>query len=152
MKNWSAGSTFTWQPTTANAAYRVGVWARSATTTTDSMEANTSMPFAITAKASPLQVGLSANLAAPQNVGTAITFTAAASGGQGPYQYKWWVYDGVTWRVVKNWSAGSTFTWQPTTANAAYRVGVWARSATTTTDSMEANTSVPFAITAKASR
>ena len=152
VKNWSAGSTFTWQPTTANAAYRVGVWARSATTTTDSMEANTSLPFAITAKASPLQVGLSANLAAPQNVGTAITFTAAASGGQAPYQYKWWVYDGVTWRVVKNWSAGSTFTWQPTTANAAYRVGVWARSATTTTDSMEANTSVPFAITAKASR
>ena len=147
VRDWSTSSTFTWQPATANAAYSVAVWVRNASTTTDTWDAATEMPFAITAPP-PLQVGLTANRTAPQPTGTAITFTAAASGGTSPYQYKWWVFDGATWTIVQDWSTSSTFTWQPATANAAYIVGVWVRNASTTTDTWEAATQLSFAITA----
>ena len=149
LRDWSASATFTWQPASANSAAWVAVWARSATTTTDTEEASGGMPYAITAKATPLQVGLTSNLSAPQARNTSITFTAAASGGQGPYQYKWLIFDGTTWTIAKDWSSASTFTWKPTTANASYSVAVWARSATTTTDTKEASAQMPFAITKK---
>jgi hypothetical protein len=146
VQDWSASSTFTWYPASANAAYVIAVWARSATTTTDTEEASAVLPFAITAPA-PLQVALTANLPPPQMAGTVITFTAAATGGQAPHQYKWRVFDGVLWRVVQDWSASSTFTWQPATANAAYRIGVWVRNASTTTDTPEASAEFPFEVT-----
>ncbi|HLC41192.1 MAG TPA: BACON domain-containing protein, partial [Methylomirabilota bacterium] len=57
---------------------------------------------------------LTASRTAPQSVGTAITFTATATGGTAPYQHKWWVYDGTTWTVVQNWTTSSTYTWTPT--------------------------------------
>jgi hypothetical protein len=46
-----------------------------------------------------------------------------------PYQYKWWVFDGIDWAVVQPWSTSNTFVWTPTTANAGYRVSVWVRNA-----------------------
>src|SRR4029453_4711726 len=113
-------------------------------------EASTEFPFAITAP-TPLQVGLTANVQPPQVAGTAITFTAAATGGVAPHQYKWGVFDGVLWVVVQDWSTANTFLWRPTAANAAYVIAVWARSATTTTDTEEASALLPFAITAPAS-
>ena len=145
---WSAAnSRFTWQPATANAAYIVGVWVRNASATADTWQAAAEMPFAITA-AAPLQVGLTADRQPPQPAGTAITFTAAATGGQGSYQYKWWVYNGAAWTIARDWSASSTFTWQPATANAAYIVAVWVRNASTTTDTWDAATQMAFPITA----
>ena len=40
-----------------------------------------------------------------------MTFTAAASGGALPYEYKWIVFDGVTSAVVQTWSISNTFVW-----------------------------------------
>jgi hypothetical protein len=65
---------------------------------------------------------LTPNVASPQLVGTTVTFTAAASGGQGPYQYRWWV--GST--VVRNWSTNNAFAWTDGVGN--YQIKVQVRS------------------------
>ena len=94
----------------------------------------------------PLTItGLTSNLASPQSAGTSITFIAGATGGRGPYQFKWLVLKGTTWTVVRNWSSSNTYTWSPTTAGG-HRVAVWARDATTTADVGNVNTSVPFRV------
>jgi cell wall-associated protease len=99
------------------------------------------LPFPIT----PPTVSLTADKTAPQVVGTAITFTASALGVASP-QYRFWMYDGVSWTVVRDWGA-STFTWTPTVANAVYKAAVWVRETGTGGDPPEAYTSLPFAIT-----
>ena len=91
-------------------------------------------------------ITLSVNRTAPQVIGTAITFSAFATGGVTPQQYKWLVDDGTGLRPVTAWSAIDSFTWTPGIANPHYRVGVWARSAGNSSDSPEASASTAFAI------
>jgi len=86
--------------------------------------------------------GLTSNVANPR-VGNSVRFTATAAGGSAPYQYKWWVFDGTTWTMVRDWTTSSSFTWQPTIANANARVGVWLRDSTMRTDVGTFNLSVP---------
>ena len=88
---------------------------------------------------------LTSSLASPQSAGTSITFVAGATGGRGPYQFKWLVLKGTTWTVVSNWSSSNTYTWRPTTTGG-HRVAVWARDATTIADVGNVNTSVPFRV------
>ena len=155
VQGWSTSNTWTWTPTTANAAYQVTVWARSAASTTDAAEnANStrSLPFAINATSQgPLTLtGLTANLPAPQPAGTPITFTATVSGGVAPHQYKWWVFDGKDWLIMQTWSTSNTWTWTPAASNNKTRVAVWVRNAGSTADAYDnpaANGSVAFAIT-----
>ena len=144
---WTTSDTFTWTPTTANANYRVAVWARSACNQAEAGEATGSMPFAIRAAVS--SVSVTASHASPQLTNTPITFTAAPTGGTAPYSFKWAVStDGSTWTPAGSWNVSNTFAWTPATANAAYRVAVWARSAGNNDDAGEATGSMPFAIRA----
>ena len=155
LQNWSASNTYTWTPSAANSAYRIGVWVRSAGNTADAYDnpqSNGSVAFAINPApaAAPLTLtSLTANLAAPQPVGATITFTATASGGTAPYQFKWFVFDGKSWIVMQDWSTSNTFTWTPTAAGPKTRIGVWVRSAGSTADAYDnpaANGSIEFAI------
>ena len=94
----------------------------------------------------PLTItGLTSSLSSPQSVGTSITFFTGATGGRGPYQFKWLVLKDTTWTVVGNWSSSNTYTWRPTTAGG-HRVVVRTRDATTTADVGNVNTSVPFRV------
>jgi hypothetical protein len=105
-----------------------------------------------TANGSAQQLSLTnllTNLTAPQAAGTRVIFAAGASGGTPPYQYEWFVSDGSTFTMARNWSGDNTFTWQPQKPNLAYTVKVRARSATNTADAPEtpqAERSVSFAI------
>ena len=83
--------------------------------------------------------GLTSNTPAPQGVGASITFTAVTTGGVSPAQFKWVIFDGYEWKTSQYWSTLNTFTWKPTTPNANYRVGVWARSASSTYDAAESD-------------
>lgn len=74
-------------------------------------------------------VTLAANRTAPQAPGTAITWTAVASGGILPHQYQWWTYDGSTWTAASSWTTANTYVWTPVTASSSHRVAVWVRSA-----------------------
>jgi hypothetical protein len=151
--NWTAANTFAWAPSRANANYQVGVWIKSATNTSDlfDREASTrSMPFGITDPPPLTLTSLTPDRTAPQVAGTTTTFTAVATGGTAPYQYRWWVFDGTTWNVAVNWTAANTFAWTPSGGNANYQVGVWIKSATNATDLFDregSTRSMPFAVT-----
>ncbi len=157
LQNWSTNNTWTWTPTSAGGNTRVAVWVRNAGSTADAYDnpaANGSIAFGITGGQTPAQLAvtsLTANRTSPQPVGTPITLTASVSGGTAPQQFKWMLFDGSNTSVVQGWSTSNTWTWTPTTANAAYQVTVWARNAASTTDAAEnANStrSLPFAISA----
>jgi hypothetical protein len=163
LQSWTSSSSMTWTPTTASNAYRIAVWIRNASSTADAYDnanANGSVPFPVSGSSTPqpppqpglMLTGLTPNLAAPQPVGTPVTFTATATGGSAPYQYKWWVYNGSAWTVLQTWTSSNTFTWTPTIANSAYRIAVWVRNAGSTADAYDngANVSVPFSITPSA--
>jgi hypothetical protein len=83
----------------------------------------------------PLTVtGISANKPSPQPVGTTITFAATATGGTTPYQFKWWIVNGSSSTVGRQWSTSNTFAWTPTSPSSGYKIRVWARNASSTAD------------------
>jgi hypothetical protein len=153
LQNWSASNTYTWTPTAANSAFRIGVWVRSANNTADSYDnaqSNGSIAFPVNPASQLTLTGLTSSLPSGQPVGTPITFTATASGGFAPYQYKWFVSDGKTWVEMQAWSTSNTWTWTPTSAGGNTRVAVWVRSAGSTVDAYDnpaANGSISFGIT-----
>jgi hypothetical protein len=122
---WAASSSWAWTPTAVNPDYRVVVQVRSAWNT-GAGEFSIAKPFAIGAVATSLS--LTPSVAAPGGVGRSVTFTAAAAGGQAPYQYQWSIWNGA-WTIVGAWSTSSVFTWTPTVANSSNRVKVAVRSA-----------------------
>lgn len=151
LRDWNTSPTYDWSPVTANSAYRIGVWVRSAGKTADKDEANAAAYFAITApppaSARASRVTLTPDRAAPQAPGATITWTAQATGGVAPHSYKWWLFDGTTWQLLRDWGTGP-LAWTPTVANGAYRLGVWARSAGNTANADEVNEAAYFAIVA----
>jgi hypothetical protein len=154
VQNWTSSNTFAWTPTSSGTGYRVGVWIRNAGSTADTYDnplSNGSIPFSVTGgMASGLvMTSLTANPASPQAAGTPVTFTAMATGGTAPYQYKWWVFDGSTWTAMQNWTSSNTFTWTPASPGTGYRVGVWIRNAGRTADAYDnpsSNGSIPFSV------
>jgi hypothetical protein len=138
---WTTSNTFTWQPTVANANYRVAVWVRSAGAT-GGYEASFEKFFPIsgTAVAPPpppppastatvTAVTLTSDRPSPQPAHTQINWTATPAGGTAPHQYQWWVSDGASWSAVTAWTTANTYAWVPTAAQSNYRVAVWVRSA-----------------------
>jgi hypothetical protein len=100
-------------------------------------------------------VSLVPDAAAPKAPGTLIRWTATATGGKAPYEYRWAAYASGTWSVLSDWSASQTFDWQPTTAAPDARMAVWVRTAPSapssgdiTVNSISAVAEYPFAIVA----
>ena len=145
LRDWTTNASFTWTPGTANANYLVHVWVNNANSPTTTSDAKSSMTFPI-AVAPPLQATLSSERPSPQLRNTAITFTAAATGGKPPYQYRWWVWDGVSWKLLRDWTTYGSFTWTPTTPNPNYLVHVWVNSAGSPTTASDTTASLPFGI------
>jgi hypothetical protein len=148
VQNWSTSATFTWRPTRGG-TYLVAVWGRNNGVTADASEAMAQVAYTITNAAAPQPLAISSltsNVASPQTSGTTVTFTTAATGGQAPYQFKWWVHDGAAWTVAQNWSASATLTWRPTRAGT-YLVAVWGRNSGVEADASQAMAQVAYTIT-----
>jgi len=142
---WTADSTWTWTPSTPGNDYQVTVAVRSSGSSSTEGEMQQSVPFTVIA---PLitTVTIEANVVSPQTAGSTILWSATASGGAGPYRYRWWVYNGSVWSAATAWTMSSTWSWTPTVASGAYLVGVWVRGAGNATDAPEAYIYVPFPI------
>ena len=164
-QQWATSNRWTWTPSAGNSAYRVAVWVRNAGSSGDvydnsgsngsiaypiSRTSPSTLPSSTTPSGGVLTLtGIGADRVAPQPVGSSVTFTALATGGAAPYQYKWWIYDGANWVVRRDWSTSSTWTWTPTVANVSYRVAVWVRNAGSSADAYDnaaSNGSISFPI------
>ena len=95
---WGSSNTFAWTPTALNRSYRVLVGVRSAWNT-GGAELTAVKPYSIEPPVT--SATLTPNLAAPQNLGATVTWTAAATGGQAPYEYQFTVWDGLAWTVTR---------------------------------------------------
>jgi hypothetical protein len=91
-------------------------------------------------------VDIAADRSSPQPVNTTINWTAAATGGVTPLQYKWSVNDGAAWQDMTAWSTSNQFAWTPASPGSSYQVRVWARSAGNSTDIPEASDDETFTI------
>ncbi len=152
-QDWGTSATFNWRPTTAG-DYMVAVWARNKGVKANASEALAQVSYKVTGTAStaPLSItSFTSNLASPQVTGTTITFQAVATGGEAPYQFKWWVYDGSAWRVAQNWNSSATLAWRPTTAGD-YMVAVWVRNNNVTIDASQVMAQAFYTITGAATQ
>ena len=146
----SAGA-FSWTPAAGQASatpYSVTV------TVTDngSPALSASQTFTITVTAAPTTTPLTvssvtATQASPQAAGTPLTLTATATGGTAPYQFKWWVWNGSAWSVVREWGTSNTLTWTPTVPGA-YEVHAWVRNNGVTADTWQAWGRLDYTVTA----
>jgi hypothetical protein len=89
-------------------------------------------------------LGITTSIPGSIRAGQSVTFTTSAAGGLAPYQFKWWFFDGIAWRMVRDWGA-STYT-VTILDPGSYRVGVWARDSTTNQDVSDYNLSVPVVV------
>ncbi len=83
---------------------------------------------------SPTISSLTSSVTSPVATGTPITWTATASGGTPPIQFRFTVYDvsGGQGILVQDWSPANSATWTPTSAGTFF-LQVLARNAGTTT-------------------
>jgi subtilisin family serine protease len=140
--NWTSSNTFAWTPATS-APYQVFVWVKSNGNAADTYENYKSSAFTI-AQATVTSVALSANKVAPQPRGTTVTWTATPTGGVGPYNYRWFVWDGQAW-TSGAWTASNTFAWTPA-YSAPFQVFVWVKSNGNSADTYEAYQSAYFTV------
>jgi hypothetical protein len=145
-QDWSSAATLTWRPLISG-TYLVAVWARHAGVTDDASQAMAQVSYSITPAApiTPIVMSLESSAPSPQVAGGTITFTAAATGGRAPYQFKWWVYDGERWSIARDWSSGQTFSWQPTRLGN-YIVAAWVRTFGVNADASQALAQMNYAI------
>ena len=126
-QDWSSSNTWIWTPTTPG-TYRFQVWVRNTGSSAAYDAFRDAGPVSIVGPA-PLAVStLSANPPGPVWTNTIVTWTAAASGGTGPYSYRFWLFDGTTWTISQDWSPSNTWSWTPL-ASGSYSVQVWVRNA-----------------------
>ena len=75
-----------------------------------------------------VSVRLSASTSTP-SVLLPVTWTAQATGADGPLQYQFWRFDAPDgWRVVQDYSSSFTYTWTPAPADVGqHALQVWVR-------------------------
>lgn len=129
VQNYSATATWAWDPTVLPAGtYYIMVYARIQGSAA-SFELYKFLSHVIQTVTPATDVTLSETVVGD---GT-FTYTAAASGGTAPYEYKFWLYDPATgWSVEQDYSTSATWTWNqafPFTYDpGTYYVMVYARS------------------------
>ncbi len=124
-----AGNTYTWTPAPGDAGhYQIGVYVRDATGHWASLFTPL---FQILGE--PLTItSLTANQAFPFTADgvTSITWTATATGGATPLQYRFvrWQQSTNITTIVQALGASNTYTWTPTPGDAGlYQIGVYVR-------------------------
>jgi len=108
---YSASNSWTWTPTVPG-PYDIQVDVRSAGSTSASESSASVFFYQIETPATA--VSIVPDLAAPQAPGTPITFTATATGGSGPFEYRFWVNTGNGYAVAQEYTTINTFTFTPT--------------------------------------
>jgi stage II sporulation protein D len=124
-QDWSASNTWTWIPPVSG-SYAVQVWARNAGSAAafDAWRGVTSYP--VGAPTALAATSLTADRTGPVPAGTPVTWTAAGIGGAGPYSYRFYVFNGTSWSIGRDWASSNAWTWIPP-APGTYQFQVWLR-------------------------
>ena len=146
-RDWATSHQFVWTPSTSGSGYQIRVWARSAANNGDVPEAQDTVSYAISGSSIVTTLSITSDKASPQPAGTAITWTAVATGGTAPLQYKWLFWNGGSSEDLTGWTTSHTFTWTPIYGNPNYAMRAWVRSADNTSDTPEAEDDEPFPTT-----
>lgn len=113
-QNYGSGNTFIWTPTKGG-FYDIMVDTRIVNSAAFRDALVTKLAYHVT----PLPataVTITPSVASPQLPGATVTFTATASGGTGPYEYRYWINSGGTFMVAQNYTTTNTFAWTPVVA------------------------------------
>jgi hypothetical protein len=131
-RDWGASNSWTWTPSVAG-NYEIQVWVRNAGSSANYDAWLASTPYVVNGPQALSVRSLTANQVFPIPQGTPVNWTVTASGGTGPYSYKFWVHNGTTWTVARDWGSSKTFAWAPS-AQGTYTIQVWARNAGSSSD------------------
>ncbi len=126
---------FTWTPTQSEVGkYMLQVWVLNSGSTATFDAYKTTAAFDILSSL-PTITSVTANTTFPKLYGTAITWTANATGGIAPLQYRFIRYSYATsaWTIVRDYAASNTFTWTPSLSEIGkYFFQVWVLNAGST--------------------
>lgn len=129
VQDWSALRTYSWIPTVGSHAVTVYVKNSGSTAATYDAYAETGL-FSVTPPRARL-TSFTTNVSFPTAPNVPITFTAQASTGVMPIQYKFWRFtEGIGWAMVQDYSSNNTYTWFPN--QGVHAVQVWVRSSGST--------------------
>ncbi|MBE0568549.1 MAG: hypothetical protein IH577_02585, partial [Deltaproteobacteria bacterium] len=113
----------------ADGTYTVTVQART-TGSVASFEATESVSYTLISSIVPATgVDITPDQPSPQPAGTAVLFTASGTGSSG-YQYRFWLFDGVSWSMVQDYGVGSTWSLPASTPEGNYTIAVDVRTST----------------------
>jgi len=127
---YSSSATFSWNTTGLVAGtYSYSVWIRDASSTASYDAYFPGTGYTLTST-NCTSVSASAAPPSPSMLGTAVTFTGAASGCPNP-RYEFWILPpGGSWTIAQAYSSSATFSWNTTGLTAgAYSYSVWVRDA-----------------------
>jgi uncharacterized repeat protein (TIGR03803 family) len=132
VQDYSPNPTLSWTPARAGRDV-LQVWMRTAGSAAAWEAYRTTGYFDVVPPAVPVTVtSFVASPAVPAQVGTSMTWYAAAIGGIAPLQYQFWLLEpGTGWRNLQSWSAANWASWTPHVAGS-YAIQVWVRSAGST--------------------
>ncbi len=127
VQDYTPVNTFSWTPA-ATGRHALQVWVRTRGTTIPYQGYASSNYFDVT-NALPISgLRLTPGITPPLTAGRPMTWTASASGGVGPLQYAFRLYDpGTGWQTLQDYSSRQTLTWRPSVAGT-YAVEVSVRS------------------------
>jgi hypothetical protein len=135
ITSYSASPNYAWDSTGAQTGkVWFGVWVRDVSNPTVAQDAYTSIAYWVYVQACS-SVTLSASPAAPQRIGTQITFTASASRDCPKPRYEFWmlVPGSSTWQLVQAYSSSATYQWNSSgAAPGAPTFSVWVEDASST--------------------
>jgi glucose/arabinose dehydrogenase len=126
-RDWGASTSFAWS-SPSQGTYFLQVWARNAGSSAEYDAWRGAGPFDVTAPAPLSATSLTADRVFPLAAGTPVTWSGLASGGSGPYTYKFFVFNGSSWSIGQDWSPFSTWTWVPPSSGS-YFFQMWVRNA-----------------------
>ncbi|WP_394186929.1 triple tyrosine motif-containing protein [Metabacillus halosaccharovorans] len=109
IRDYQSSNSFDWTPSKAG-KYRFSVHVKDENST---KEYDAYKGFEYEIKVGPVKAqSLSVDKTSPQSEGTKLTLTASATGGTNKL-YKFHIYDGKTWRVLRDYQASNTVNWTP---------------------------------------
>jgi hypothetical protein len=143
IQDWSTNPSFDVQVWSVS-TQRYEVWGRSTGFTEDSAQATAA--FELITTPAPAGGGItgitSTSLGSPRPAGQPIPFTAFATGGTPPYQFKWLINS----TIAQDWTTSPNFTWMSPPPGL-HNIVIWGRSAGVTADTPEATaTLAPYLI------